>query len=63
MAIKRTFVSDFTGKEITGDSAKVSLTIGDDVFIADAAMNDAIVKQIKDVGKRENKRGRKPKQS
>lgn len=61
MAILRTFVSDFTNKAITGDSAKVSVTIGEDVWVADAGIADAIVTEIKKAGKKQNKRGRKAK--
>lgn len=60
MAVKRTFVSDFTGKEITGDSATITVTVGEKVWRADAAINDAIVAQIQKAGKQEAKRGRKP---
>jgi hypothetical protein len=59
MAMTRTFTSDFTSKPITGDSARVSVTLGDDVWVADAASNEDIVKLIKSHGFKQAKRGRK----
>lgn len=66
MARKTIFVSDFSSKEIVDEkqSATVTVRYGDGrrgVVIADAHVDDPVVKQIVKVGRQQAKRGRRPK--
>ena len=66
MARKTVFVSDFSGKEIGDEkqSAVVSIRYGDGrrgIVIADAHVDDPIIKEIVKVGRQQARRGRKPK--
>ena len=66
MARKTIFVSDFSQKEIPDDkqSVQVVLRYSDarrGQIVADAHVDDEIVKQIASVGKQQASRGRRPK--
>jgi len=66
MARKTVFVSDFSGKEIADEKQSATLTIryGDGrrgVVIADAHVDDEVVKNIAKVGRQQARRGRRPK--
>ena len=67
MARKTIFVSDFSQKEIPDDkqSVQVVLRYADarrGLIVADAHVDDEVVKQIAQVGKQQARRGRRPKQ-
>jgi len=67
MARKTIFVSDFSQKEIPDDkqSVQVVLRYTDGrrgQVVADAHVDDDVVKQIARVGKQQARRGRRPKQ-
>ena len=66
MARKTIFVSDFSQKEIPDDkqSVQVVLRYADarrGQIVADAHVDDEVVKQIASVGKQQARRGRRPK--
>jgi hypothetical protein len=66
MARKTIFVSDFSQKEIPDDkqSVQVVLRYADGrrgQIVADAHVDDEVVKQIAKVGKQQARRGRRPK--
>ena len=68
MARKTIFVSDFSEKEIPDEkqSVQVVLRYGDGrrgQIVADAHVDDEVVKQIARVGKQQARRGRRPKES
>jgi xanthine/CO dehydrogenase XdhC/CoxF family maturation factor len=67
VARKTIFVSDFSQKEIPDDkqSVQVVLRYADarrGLIVADAHVDDELVKQIARVGKQQARRGRRPKQ-
>ena len=67
MARKTIFVSDFSQKQIPDDkqSVQVVLRYADarrGLIVADAHVDDEVVKQIAQVGKQQARRGRRPKQ-
>jgi hypothetical protein len=67
VARKTIFVSDFSQKEIPDDkqSVQVVLRYADarrGLIVADAHVDDEVVKQIAQVGKQQARRGRRPKQ-
>jgi hypothetical protein len=66
MARKTIFVSDFSNKEIADEkqSAIITVRYGDGrrgVVVADAHVDDPIIKQIAQVGRTQSRRGRRPK--
>ena len=66
MARKTIFVSDFSQKEIPDDkqSVQIVLRYADGrrgQIVADAHVEDEVVKQIAKVGKQQARRGRRPK--
>ena len=66
MARKTIFVSDFSQKEIPDDkqSVQIVLRYADGrrgQVVADAHVDDEVVKQIAKVGKQQARRGRRPK--
>ena len=67
MAKRTVFVSDFSGKEIADEKEAVRITVsypGDGrkgTVVADAHPSDSIVKEIEKAGKKQARRGRKPK--
>jgi hypothetical protein len=66
MARKTVFVSDFTAKEIADakQAATITVKFGDGrrgVVVADAHVDDQIVKDIVKVGRTQARRGRRPK--
>jgi hypothetical protein len=66
MARKTVFVSDFSSKEISDEKESATITIryGDGrrgVIVADAHVDDAIVKEIAKAGRQQARRGRRPK--
>jgi hypothetical protein len=68
MARKTIFVSDFSKKEIPDEkqSVQVVLRYTDGrrgQIVADAHVDDDVVKQIARVGKQQARRGRRPKES
>ena len=68
MARKTIFVSDFSAKEIPDEkqSVQVVLRYADGrrgQVVADAHVDDDVVKQIARVGKQQARRGRRPKES
>ena len=68
MARKTIFVSDFSEKEIPDEkqSVQVVLRYADGrrgQVVADAHVDDDVVKQIARVGKQQARRGRRPKES
>ena len=68
MARKTIFVSDFSRKEIPDEkqSVQVVLRYADGrrgQVVADAHVDDDVVKQIARVGKQQARRGRRPKES
>ena len=68
MARKTIFVSDFSAKEIPDEkqSVQVVLRYADGrrgQVVADAHVDDEVVKQIARVGKQQARRGRRPKES
>ena len=68
MARKTIFVSDFLEKEIPDEkqSVQVVLRYADGrrgQVVADAHVDDEVVKQIARVGKQQARRGRRPKES
>jgi hypothetical protein len=68
VARKTIFVSDFSQKEIPDDkqSVQVVLRYADGrrgQVVADAHVDDEVVKQIARVGKQQARRGRRPKES
>jgi hypothetical protein len=68
VARKTIFVSDFSRKEIPDEkqSVQVVLRYADGrrgQVVADAHVDDDVVKQIARVGKQEARRGRRPKES
>jgi hypothetical protein len=68
VARKTIFVSDFSQKEIPDDkqSVQVVLRYADGrrgQIVADAYVDDDVVKQIARVGKQQARRGRRPKES
>jgi hypothetical protein len=69
MARKTIFVSDFDkNREISDDKQHALITIKFSdgrrgQIVADAHVNDAIVKQITEAGRSQARRGRKPKAS
>jgi hypothetical protein len=68
VARKTIFVSDFSQKEIPDDkqSVHVVLRYADGrrgQIVADAHVDDEVVKQIARVGKQQARRGRRPKES
>ena len=68
MARKTIFVSDFSEKEIPDEkqSVQVVLRYADGrrgQVVADAHVDDEVVKQIARVGKQQARRGRRPKES
>ena len=68
MARKTIFVSDFSQTEIPDDkqSVQVVLRYADarrGLIVADAHVDDELVKQIASAGKQQARRGRRPKQS
>lgn len=58
MAVVKNVVSDFT-KSVVSDPARVTVTVGAKVWIADADANDDVVKHIQAVGRSQARRGRK----
>ena len=68
MARKTIFVSDFSQQQIPDEkqSVQVVLRYADarrGLIVADAHVDDELVKQIASVGKQQARRGRRPKQS
>ena len=68
MARKTIFVSDFSQKQIPDEkqSVQVVLRYADGrrgQVVADAHVDDEVVKQIARVGKQQARRGRRPKES
>ena len=68
MARKTIFVSDFSEKQIPDEkqSVQVVLRYADGrrgQVVADAHVDDEVVKQIARVGKQQARRGRRPKES
>lgn len=68
MARKTIFVSDFSSKEIADDKQSATITVryGDGrrgVVVADAHVDDAVVKEIVKAGRQQARRGRRPKSS
>jgi hypothetical protein len=68
VARKTIFVSDFSGKEIPDEkqSVQVVLRYADGrrgQVVADAHVDDEVVRQIARVGKQQARRGRRPKES
>ena len=66
MARKTIFVSDFSAKEIADDkqAAEITIKFNDGrrgQIVADAHVDDPIVKEISRVGRQQARRGRKPK--
>jgi hypothetical protein len=66
MARKTIFVSDFSNKEIADEKQSATITVryGDGrrgIVVADAHVDDQIVKQIAQVGRSQSRRGRRPK--
>lgn len=66
MARKTVFISDFSAKEIDDDkqSATITIRFGDGrrgVVVADAHVDDKIVKDITAAGRQQARRGRRPK--
>ncbi len=66
MARKTVLVSDFSGKEIGDDkpSATLAVLFGDGrrgSAVADAHVDDAIIKDVLAKGRQQARRGRKPK--
>ena len=66
MARKTIFVSDFSSKPIDDEKQRAAITIkyGDGrrgVVVADAHVDDAVVKEIAKVGRQQARRGRRPK--
>ena len=66
MARKTIFVSDFSSKTIDDEkqSATITIKFGDGrrgVVVADAHVDDPIVKEITKVGRQQAKRGQRPK--
>jgi hypothetical protein len=66
MARKTIFVSDFSNKEIGDEKQSATITVryGDGrrgIVVADAHVDDQIVKQIAQVGRSQSRRGRRPK--
>lgn len=59
MAIVQNRVSDFTSQPVA-NLARVSLTVGDEVWTADADSSEDLVTVIQTVGRKTAKRGRKP---
>jgi hypothetical protein len=68
MARKTIFVSDFSHKEIPDDKQSVQVVLRyvdgrRGQIVADAHVDDDVVKQIARVGKQQARRGRRPKES
>ena len=68
MARKTIFVSDFSDKAIDDPKQGVTVTLkyGDGrkgVIVADAHVDDALVKQVERSGRQQARRGRRPKDS
>jgi hypothetical protein len=66
LARKTVFVSDFSGQAIEDEKQSATITIryGDGrrgVIVADAHVDDAIVKEIAKSGRQQARRGRRPK--
>ena len=66
MARKTIFVSDFSQKEIPDDKQSVHIVLRyadgrRGQIVADAHVDDEVVKQIAKVGKQQARRGRRPK--
>ena len=66
MARKTVFVSDFSAKQIDDEkqSATITVRFGDGrrgVVVADAHVDDNIVKEIAKAGRPQARRGRRPK--
>ena len=66
MARKTIFVSDFSSKEIADEKQAATITVkyGDGrrgVIVADAHIDDDIVRQIVAAGRQQARRGRRPK--
>lgn len=64
MAQKTVKVSDFSGEEIAnGGGARIMLTYNEEgntvAVVADAALNDGIVKEIEGAGQTQARRGRR----
>jgi hypothetical protein len=65
LARKTIYVSDFSDKAIDDDKQSATITIkyGDGrrgIIVADAHVDDAIVKEISKVGRQQARRGRRP---
>jgi len=68
VARKTIFVSDFSRKEIPDEKQSVQVVLRYDdgrrgQVVADAHVDDDVVKQIALVGKQQARRGRRPKES
>ena len=68
MARKTIFVSDFSQKEIRDEKQSVGVVLRyadgrRGQIVADAHVDDEVVKQIAQVGKQQARRGRRPKES
>ena len=66
MARKTILVSDFSRKEIgdVKDSAVITIRYGDGrrgIIVADAHVDDTVVKEIAKAGRQQARRGRRPK--
>ena len=65
MARRTIFVSDFSNKTIDDEKQSATITIkyGDGrrgIIVADAHVDDAIVKEISNAGRQQARRGRRP---